>query len=436
MEPSNPSTPEALRNSVHARNVAGGIVGNVIEWYDFALFGFLAPVLSELFFPADDLLAGLIKTYGIFAAGYVMRPIGGVLFGHIGDRIGRKRALELSVAMMTLPTVALGLMPTEASIGVWAPVGLIALRLIQGLSVGGEVIGSMIFLGEIAPPGRRGLYCSGGGTGVILGMLLGSAAAAGLDGFLDRESLLAFGWRIPFLLGLVLGGLGIWIRMGMTETAVFELGQRARTPDRAPIVEILRHYRLLVFKLFTAMVLFAAAFYVIFIWVPVYLTQIMKPPETQALLFNTIAMLLLMGFLPMAGALSDRFGRRVILLLATLGFVVLSVPLFVGLHSGSWWVVLTVQIGFAYLMSFIQGTIPATLVEMFATRVRYTGIALAYNIVFALFGGTAPLVCTWLMQQTGDPFSPAYYIVVLGVVSFAATLSLRFPTSTRINLRA
>ena len=168
-----------VRGPVHVRNVAGGIVGNVIEWYDFALFGFLAPVLSELFFPADDLLAGLIKTYGIFAAGYVMRPLGGVLFGHIGDRIGRKRALELSVVMMTIPTVALGFMPVQESIGLWAPVGLVALRLIQGLSVGGEMIGSMIFLGEIAPPGRRGLYCSGGGTGVVLGMLLGSAAAAG-----------------------------------------------------------------------------------------------------------------------------------------------------------------------------------------------------------------------------------------------------------------
>jgi len=411
-------------------------VGNVIEWYDFALFGFLAPVLSELFFPADDLLAGLIKTYGIFAAGYVMRPLGGVLFGHIGDRIGRKRALELSVVMMTIPTVALGFMPVQESIGLWAPVGLVALRLIQGLSVGGEMIGSMIFLGEIAPPGRRGLYCSGGGTGVVLGMLLGSAAAAGLEEFLGPEAVRSYGWRIPFLMGIALGGLGLWIRAGMTETEVFEMGREAQVDDHAPIVEVFRHHALRVLQLFAAMALFAGAFYVIFIWLPTYLSQIMQPPETQALVFNTIAMLLLMGFLPMSGALSDRFGRRPILLVGTLGFVVLSVPFFVGVHGGTGWIVLGIQVGLAFLMSFIQGTIPATVVEMFETRVRYTGVALAYNLVFALLGGTAPLVCTWLIQQTGDDLAPAYYIVALGVVSFAATLSLRLPVSPHSDLRA
>ena len=319
-----------VRGPVHVRNVAGGIVGNVIEWYDFALFGFLAPVLSELFFPADDLLAGLIKTYGIFAAGYVMRPLGGILFGHIGDRIGRKRALELSVALMTLPTVALGFMPTEASIGLWAPVGLVTLRLLQGLSVGGELIGSIIFLGEIAPPGRRGLYCSGGGTGVTLGLLLGSGAAAALDGLLDAETIHAFAWRIPFLAGILLGGLGLWIRNGMTESAVFEEGRNEREAEHAPIVEVLRHHGLVVAQLFAASLLFAAAFYVIFIWLPTYLSTIMQPAAEGAVLFNTIAMLLLMGFLPMAGALSDRFGRRAILLVGAAAFVGLSAPFFVG----------------------------------------------------------------------------------------------------------
>jgi len=435
MERSSHPASEDFRGSVHVRNVAGGIAGNVIEWYDFALFGFLAPVLSELFFPADDLLAGLIKTYGIFAAGYVMRPLGGVFFGHIGDRIGRKRALELSVVMMVVPTVALGLIPTEETIGVWAPIALVTLRLIQGLSVGGELIGSIIFLGEIAPPGRRGLYCSGGGTGVTLGLLLGSAAAAALDGFLDPEAIRAFGWRIPFVAGLLLGAVGLWIRTGMTESAVFEQGREERKPEHAPIVEVLRHHGFPVAQLFAASLLFATAFYVIFVWLPTYLSTIMQPVEERAVLFNTLAMLLLMAFLPMAGALSDRFGRRAILLVGAAGFVAFSVPFFIGLHSGLWWAVLAIQIAFALMMSFIQGTMPATMVEMFETRVRYTGVALGYNIVFAVFGGTAPLVCTWLIEQTKNPLAPAYYIIGLGLVSFAATLTLRPRVSTHFDLR-
>lgn len=423
-------------NPSHVRNMAGGIIGNVIEWYDFALFGFLAPVLSELFFPEDNELAGLIKTYGIFAAGYVMRPLGGVLFGHIGDRIGRKRALELSVVMMVIPTVLLGLMPTVASIGLWAPIALVALRLIQGLSVGGELIGSFIFLAEIAPPGRRGLYCSSGGTGVMLGLLMGSAAAAALDGFMDPEAVREFGWRIPFLAGLLLGIAGLWIRSGMTESQIFVEHQQQQKRERAPIVEVLREQGRTVAHLFTVSLLFAAGFYVIFVWLPTYLSKIMEPPERQAELFNTIAMLVLMGCLPLAGALSDRFGRRRILAIGSLSFVVLSLPFFIGLHSGLWWAVLAIQIAFALMMSLVQGTIPATMIEMFETRIRYTGVALGYNIVFALFGGTAPLVCTWLLQSTGLHLAPAYYIISLGVISLIATIMLRTRISRAADLRS
>lgn len=211
----------------------------------------------------------------------------------------------------------------------------------------------------------------------------------------------------------------------MSESAIFAEHPQAQKRERAPIVEALSAHGLTLTHLFTASLLFAAGFYLLFAWLPTYLSAVMEPAEKQAELFNTIAIIALMGCLPLAGLLSDRFGKRTMLLLGGLSFVVLSLPRFIGLHSGLWWPVLAIQIAFALIMALIQSTIPATMVEMFETRIRYTGMALGYNLVFAVFGGTAPLVWTWLLQTTGQHLAPAYYIVGLGIVSLGATITLR-----------
>ena len=205
-----------------SRHALAGTIGNVLEWYDFAVYGFLAPVISPLFFPEDDVISGLINTYGIFAAGYLMRPLGGVIFGHIGDRVGRKTALQLSIAMMAIPTVLVGLLPVYSQIGASAAILLILLRLLQGISVGGELIGSMSYLVETAPPHRRGLCGSWSVCGGIAGILLGSLMATVLTNSLSEAAMQSWGWRVPFLSGVVIFAVGSWLRRTLVESPDFE----------------------------------------------------------------------------------------------------------------------------------------------------------------------------------------------------------------------
>ncbi|MGD8562792.1 MAG: MFS transporter, partial [Desulfarculaceae bacterium] len=222
------------------RNTIGGAFGNILEWYDFAVFGYFAPVIGANFFPAQDKLAALINAFGVFAAGYLMRPIGGIIFGHIGDRLGRKRALQLSVALMAIPTTLLGLLPSYASIGVTASVLLVVLRLVQGLSVGGELIGSISFITEMAPARRRGFLGSWTLFSAIGGVMLGSAVATLLHWVLSDASLHSWGWRLPFLAGILIGGFGLWMRSGIKETPAFEQARRQGQVISNPVVEAVR----------------------------------------------------------------------------------------------------------------------------------------------------------------------------------------------------
>ena len=286
------------------KNMVGGVIGNVLEWYDFGVFGYFAPIIGAQFFPSEDPMASLINAFGVFAAGYMMRPLGGVIFGHIGDRLGRKRALQLSVMMMAIPTTLLGLLPTHAQIGVAASVLLVALRLIQGLSVGGELIGSVSFITEISPPGRRGFMGSWTLVSAIGGSMLGSAVAAAAHGLLDDQSLQAWGWRIPFLAGILVGGVGLWMRRGLQETKDFERIKERGEVGTLPVLDALRGMPLRVLQLFALILMPGAGFYMLFVWWPTYLQKIVDPPVPHALMVNTLAMLVLMTLIPIFGWLS------------------------------------------------------------------------------------------------------------------------------------
>jgi MHS family proline/betaine transporter-like MFS transporter len=295
------------------RNAIGGVVGNALEWYDFALFGYFAPVIGTLFFPSDDATASTIKAFGVFAAGYLMRPLGGIIFGHLGDRLGRKRALEVSVIMMALPTTAIGLVPTHAAIGIAAPVILILLRLVQGVSVGGEFVGSVSFVTEIAPPERRGFLGSLALTSSNTGIMLGSAVATVAHGLLGEATLDAWAWRIPFLLGMVIGLFGLWLRTGLTETPPFEQIRQAGKIHRNPVMDVVRTMPGSVVRLAVVLFFFAGGFYALFVWWPIYLTKMLKPSVPHALLVNTIAICVLIALEPVAGWLSDIIGHQKVL---------------------------------------------------------------------------------------------------------------------------
>jgi MHS family proline/betaine transporter-like MFS transporter len=406
------------------RSTIAGIIGNVLEWYDFAVFGYYAPIIGTLFFPSESEYAALIKVFGVFAAGYMMRPIGGAIFGHMGDRVGRKKALQVSVLMMAIPTACLGLVPTYDRIGIAAPVILIVLRLIQGLSVGGEFIGSISFATEIAPPNRRGFYGSLTTLSAVGGIMIGSAVATIMQALLSQESMLTWGWRIPFLAGIAIGGFGLWMRKGMMEPPAFKKLKATENVHKSPVTQVIRNMPGRIAHAAALVVLFGGGFYMLFVWWPTYLTHMVKPAVPHAMIINTIATLFVMALIPISGYLSDKVGRKKMLVASCLAIAIVAYPLFVWSDHGVFQSALVAQLIFALIFCNIQGSMPATLAEMFPTSMRFSGIALGYNLTLALVGGTAPMVCTWLVEITGDIASPAYYLIIMALISFFAALKL------------
>jgi MHS family proline/betaine transporter-like MFS transporter len=401
------------------RKQIAGAIGSVLEWYDFAVFGFLAPIMSPLFFPDTDPIVGLIQTYGVFAAGYLMRPLGGVLFGYVADRIGRTQALKWSIAVMAVPTVLIGLLPTYEQWGVVATGSLILLRLIQGVSVGGELIASITFLVESAPPKRRALYGSWAIFGGIGGILLGSAVVSITEALVAPEQMATVGWRIPFLLGVVIFLVGRWLRTSLSAESVV-----AQATDTLPVVRVLRQHLGSVLHLFAAMLIYSTSFYILFVWMPTYQTRMLPNPVDHAMDVNTITMLVLLLLVPVAGALGDRFGYRRIIVSGVALTGILAYPLFLWIDTGTFVAALSAGLIFAITVSWVQGPMPAVLAETFPKDIRNTGIGVAYNLVLGLMGGTAPMVCTWLIASTGNDAAPAYYLMVLAVISLIALSTL------------
>ena len=397
-----------------------GAIGSLLEWYDFAIFGFLAPIMSPLFFPNEDPIVALIQTYGVFAAGYLMRPLGGILFGYIADRIGRTHALRWSIAAMAVPTVLVGLLPTYAPVGAWAAAMLILLRLIQGISVGGELITSVTFLVESAPKGRKGFYGSWAFFGAVGGILLGSAVVTVIELFLDSAAMAAGGWRIPFLLGLAIFLIGSWLRSALAADPMVQTASQAM-----PIKIVLTEHLATVLHLIAALLLFSISFYILFVWMPTYQSKIIPNPVAHAMGINTIVMSVLLMMIPVSGWLADKFGFRRVML-AGIGLTgVLAYPLFLWIDTGTLVAALVAGLVFAVIHGFIQGPMAAMLVQTFPADIRNTGVGLAYNVTLAIFGGTAPMVCTWLIKESHDIAAPAYYLVALAAISFVAMATLK-----------
>jgi MFS transporter, MHS family, proline/betaine transporter len=416
-----------VRNASLTRTVAAGAVGNVLEWYDFGLFGYFAPVIAKQFLPLEDPVASLLGAFGVFATGFLMRPLGGLVFGYIGDRMGRKLALELSVLLMAGSTTILGFLPSYSAIGLFAPFLLTLIRMLQGLSVGGEYIGSMSFLAEHAPPGRRAFLGSWTSFTVALGSLLGSGVAAMTMSLLSESQLNSWGWRVPFLSGLAIGVIGFWLRLGVKESPSFETLKQQGGVARNPIAETLRNDGGAILTTLGLSAISSVGFYIPFVWLPTWLSQINKPPlaENLALLVNTLGLVLLIALTPLSALASDKVGRRPMFLASSTGYIVLSYPIFLLMRSGNFSSALLGGLSFALINGFLSGCLGATLVELFPTRTRYTGVAIGYNVGQALLGGTAPLIATMLIRVTGNPISPAFYLVCAGATAFTASLFIK-----------
>ena len=399
------------------KSIVAGAYGNGVEWFDFALYGYFAPVISGLFFPSDDKLTSYLATFGVFAVGFVVRPIGGALFGHIGDRIGRRHALLVSVVIMALPTAALGLLPTYQSVGLLAPVLLVVVRLIQGLAVGGEFTSSISYLSEYAPPARRGLFGSWSMTSCFLGILAGSATAALITSVLSDQALHDWGWRVAFLMALVLGAIGFWLRRSMEESPAFKDAKASGTLVKNPIGHTLKTQKKNLLMVIGMLWVNAVCQYYLFVFFTTYIHHFSGLSLADTLGIATISMAFVTVCLPAFGWLSDKVGRRPVLIAGSLGFLLLSIALMDLMASGDYTLVLAAQLCFCLFVAARSGPVPATMVEVFPTRVRLTALSLGYNVNFAIFGGTAPILATWLITVTGDKTAPAWYLMAVAAIS-------------------
>lgn len=404
------------------RAVIAGIAGNVMEWYDFGVYGYFAAAIGRQFFPAEDAVSSLLAAFGVFAAGFFMRPLGSLIFGHIGDKQGRKRALTASVLLMAVPTFLIGTLPTYQQIGIAASVLLVLLRLLQGLSVGGEYTTSSIFLVERSAAGRRGFLGSFVPVGACAGTLLGSAVGAAVTTALDRSAVESWGWRLPFLIGITIGVAGLYIRRHLIDDTVAQ-GSPSRVAS--PIREAFRTERGTIVRLIGLGAVGAVGFYMCFVYVTTYLRQIDHIAQSTALDINTISMAVLLLLLAPVGALSDRFGRRPPLLAATGGMLLLAWPLFWMLHHSDFTVILLGQIGFAVLSACFWGVVPATMVELVPYRIRCTVLSVGYNTGMAILGGLTPMVAIYTVKRSEYDLSPAFLLMAAAAVSFFVVIGLR-----------
>jgi len=397
--------------------IAVGAIGNILEWYDFAIYGYFATSIGRTFFPKADPVAQVLMAFGIFAIGFLMRPFGGIVIGYIGDRVSRQAALTVSIVAMAIPTFLVGVMPGYETIGLAAPILLTLCRVIQGLSVGGEYPASLIYMIETAPKNKRGFVGAMGSSSAIVGMLLGSGVGAALGALLSPEHLDAWGWRIPFLFGLVIGLAGYFLRRGASEHS-----SHASAITINPVVETFKNHRGLMLKLAGVSTFLAVSFYLIFVYIVSWLELVDKIPPGQSLEINTLSMIVIVPITLLAGVLSDRLGRKPVLILAALAAFIFSIPLMYGMYHQSHLVIQLSQIGFALVVGMFNGALPALMVESAPAHIRTTIVALGYNLTMGILGGLTPLAASWLIHRTENEMIPAYIIVGVAGVSLVAVL--------------
>lgn len=409
--------------SARKKAITAGGIGNFVEWFDFGLYAQFATIIGSQFFPSNDPTASLLASFAAFAVGFLARPIGGIIFGAIGDRTGRRAALSAAVLLMSAATVAIGLTPNYETIGLLAPVLLVAWRILQGASAGGEYAGSSSFVIEYAPPKKRALFGSVNPISVGLGTASGALVGLIVTSSMDATVLESWGWRIPFLVAGPIGLIGLYLRLRIQETPEFQaVKDSAAAAKHPPLVRAFRDAKGPMLILFCWAVMNAVGFYLLSGYMVAYNTETLGLERAEALTAYIISLVVFAASCFISGAIADRIGRRNVALIGALFLGISAIPAFHIMGSGGVVAAATGQSIYAIGAGIVSLVTPMLMVEAFPAEIRYTASAFAYNMAYAVLGGTAPLVATWIIAQTGSPIAPAYYVVIVAALGLVIAL--------------
>lgn len=408
--------------------VFSACIGTILEWYDFSLYAYLAGIFAQIFFPALPRM-GLLLSYSVFAMGYLARPLGAAFFGYLGDTRGRKKALSLSVLLMAIATGGMGLLPGYSMIGISAAFLLLFFRLLQGVAVGGEAFGSACFIVESIPSNKTGFFSSLIWASSVIGLLFGSLIVFILFVGFQSHFLYSFAWRLPFLLATMSGLIAYYIRTRTAETPEFQHLHAQCLIEKFPLKKIFVAYKILIVQLMGLYLLSALITYLIFIFMPVYFTDVLGHSRIHAHALNTLILILLIVLDIFFGWLSDKWGRKPIMLTGATGLMCFSYPLYVMITQGSFFMIVIAQIMFTILAASFQGPLMALTLDRIPVAVRYTLGSFSYNLAYSIFGGTAPLVAIYLITKTTNVAIPGLYLAVGAVVALIMLITFKKESS-------
>jgi len=424
----------AVSGRIGTKALVASLIGSSIEWFDYFLYGTVASlVFNKLFFPNTDPVVGLLLSYLSFSLTFFIRPLGGLVFSHIGDKIGRKKTLVLTLSLMGTATVLIGFLPDYNTIGIWAPILLFILRLVQGLGIGGEWGGALLLAVEYAGKNQRGFYGSVPQMGVTIGMLLGTLSIS-LMSLLPEDQFLSWGWRVPFILSAVLVFIGLWIRNGIEETPAFQEAKQTGNIAKVPLIDTFRYHWKSVLIAVGAKVVETGPFYIFSTFVIAYATKYLGYDKVTALNAVTIATLVATVAIPFMGKWSDKIGRKPLYIGGTIAIMLFAFPYFylLSLKSAVWLTVATV-IALGILWAPVTAVLGTLFSEIFSTQVRYTGVTVGYQLGAAIAGGTAPLIATALLNLYHNSWVPvALYLILTGAISLAAIAATRETKDTHL----